>query len=475
MASFSSHNGINNELYKELWMACAGPLVDIPVQGQRLQLEDSVSHKLTGQQISELDLPHKMLCQVVDSSLKVDSDSDEVFAIIKLHPFQEMVFEGADDNHQLLQEAKPSFRAFSKILTISDTNMHTGLSVPKMLAQNCFPSLDLSQPQPNQELIAKDLHGHAWHFTHVYRVSTQRHVITGGWNAFVVSKRLVAGDALIFVRHSNNELGIGIRRYRQQIPSSSSILSRESMHQGVLASVSHALYTNKEFVIYYNPRYTGVIVEETDISEDWPGSTWRSIKLSNRMSRWQLEPIQDGRSDVSELDTGSLSSRHKRLRTCDHGLMNHRANANLGDSVNPLHFHAILSSSTDLIDKGKECENPQVLRLFGVNIELVFPNSSDRVILQMEGNVLVQTIDVRSLGGYEALKNELEKIFKIESELHHGGEKWEVVYEDGEGDLMLLGDKPWREFCKIVKKMMIRGSDHQVKKMIGLGFKLYLL
>ncbi|KAI3681875.1 hypothetical protein L6452_36680 [Arctium lappa] len=445
-----------------------------------------MSHELISQQISKLDLPHKMLCRVVDSSLKVDSETDEVFAIIKLHPFQEVVVETANDNHPPSEEARPSFRSFTKILTISDTTTYSGLSVPKKIAENCLPALDLLQPQPNQELMAKDLHGHTWHFTHVYRGNNRRHIITAGWRTFVASKRLVAGDALIFVRHSNNELGIGIRRFRQQIPSSSSILSRESTRRGVLASASHALYTNKEFVVNYNPRYVGVIVEESDISEEWPGSTWRSIKvqwhapserttiqLPVRVSRWQLDPIVDARSDVSELEAESSSSRrHKRLRINDHGPM-HRANANWGDSLNPSH-DIPSSSTTGLVDEGKECENPQVLRLFGVDIQLVSPCSSGRIMVQMQGNTLVQTVDVSSYGGYEELKNELGKIFKIEGEIH-GHEKWEVVYEDGEGDLMLFGDKAWWEFCKIVKKILIRASDYEVKKMIDLGFKLYLL
>ncbi|KVH89005.1 Aux/IAA-ARF-dimerization, partial [Cynara cardunculus var. scolymus] len=308
----------------------------------------------------------------------------------------------------------------------------------------------MSQPQPKQELILKDLHGRTWHFTHVYRGNPRRQVITAGWTTFVASKRLVAGDALIFVRHSNNELGIGIKRFRQQIPSTSSILSRENMHTGVLACASHALYTNKEFVVYYNPRHTGVALEETDISEEWPGSTWRSIKvrwkkvvdqrstirLPERVSRWLLELAEDGRSNVRELEAGSSWSRHKRLRIYEHGPMSHGGNANWGESV-----HAIPWSSTGLVDEGKECENPQVLRLFGVDIQLV-PYSSGHVMVQAQGNDLVQTVDLSLLEGYEELKKELEKIFKIKGELH-GHQKWEVVYEDGDGDLLVLADKPW--------------------------------
>ncbi|KVH89009.1 auxin response factor 11-like [Cynara cardunculus var. scolymus] len=363
----SSHIGSNDEVQKELFMACAGPFVNVPVQGERVfyfpqghieqfQEEDSANQKLIRQQFSKLDLPNKMLCRVVDSSLKVDHETDEVYAIIKLCPSQE----------------------------------------------------DYSQPQPTQELIAKDFHGRAWSFTHVYRGRPRRHVITHGWKKFVRQKGLVAGDALIFARGPNNELRIGIRRLVQRIPV---ILSNESQIQ-VLASTSQALYKNKEFVVYYNPRAfpflvglqkylkadaynfssgmnvimrlkggknaenekRGVIVEQTTISAEWPTSEWRSIKVQwnipsrrsliqmpERVSAWQLEPVlEDVRSHVGE----ASSSRNTRLQICDDG-PTYCANAIWNESL-----HSIPSSSVGLSDKGKECKKPKVLRLFGVDISV---------------------------------------------------------------------------------------------------------
>ncbi|KAI3681878.1 hypothetical protein L6452_36683 [Arctium lappa] len=206
----------------------------------------------------------------------------------------------------------------------------------------------------------------------------------------------------------NNELRIGIRRLVQRIPV---ILSSESQI-GVLASASQALYKNKEFVVYYNPRAfpfivgvnqylksdvynfspgmhvimrikgedpknekRGVIVEQTTISTEWPESEWRSLKvhwnvpsgrsllrMPERVSPWQLEPIlEDGRSYVGE----ASSSRNTRPRISDHG-PTHCANALSEESLNPV--HVIPSSSTGLADNGRECENLEVLRLFGVDI-----------------------------------------------------------------------------------------------------------
>lgn len=84
-------------------------------------------------------------------------------------------------------------------------------------------------PTPTQELITKDLHGAEWRFKHIYRgmystvsISTEfstfmqlmvlnsatpcslgqprRHLLTTGWSTFVTSKKLIAGDAFVYLR-----------------------------------------------------------------------------------------------------------------------------------------------------------------------------------------------------------------------------------------------------------------------------------
>jgi hypothetical protein len=104
-------------------------------------------------------------------------------------------------------------------------------------------------PTPTQELISKDLHGSEWRFKHIYRgmqisvffqLSTElfsghlnteirtiialalrafcselmqflgflgqprRHLLTTGWSTFVTSKKLVAGDAFVYLRLDYN-------------------------------------------------------------------------------------------------------------------------------------------------------------------------------------------------------------------------------------------------------------------------------
>ena len=84
----------------------------------------------------------------------------------------------------------------------------------------------MSRQPPTQELVAKDLHASEWRFRHIFRgieiciISTlfilcamdadvvipgqpRRHLLQSGWSVFVSSKRLVAGDAFIFLRFAS--------------------------------------------------------------------------------------------------------------------------------------------------------------------------------------------------------------------------------------------------------------------------------
>lgn len=108
----------------------------------------------------------------------------------------------------------------------------------------------------------------------------RRHLLTTGWSVFVSSKKLVAGDAFIFLRFvsfhlsgyflchkrlgidlvlsfrgENEELRVGVRRHmRQQTNIPSSVISSHSMHIGVLATAAHAITTGTIFSVFYKPR-----------------------------------------------------------------------------------------------------------------------------------------------------------------------------------------------------------------------------
>ncbi|CAL9206143.1 auxin response factor 9 [Musa acuminata AAA Group] len=339
--------GGGDKLYEELWRACAGPLVEVPrprervfyfPQGHMEQLEASTNQELD-QQIPLFNLPFKILCRVVDVHLKADPETDEVFAQIILQP-EPHQHEPTSPDPCLPEQPRPAVYSFCKILTASDTSTHGGFSVLRRHATECLPPLDLSQQIPTQELVTKDLHNFEWRFKHIFRGQPRRHLLTTGWSTFVTSKRLVAGDAFVFLRGECGELRVGVRRQaRQQATIPTSVISSQSMHLGVLATASHAVTTHTLFTVYYKPRtsqfivhvnkyleavkngfalgtrfkmrfegedvpekrFSGTIVGIEDCSSQWTGSRWRSLKVQwdeaagierpERVSPWEIEPF----------------------------------------------------------------------------------------------------------------------------------------------------------------------------------------
>ncbi|XP_073013318.1 auxin response factor 23-like isoform X1 [Typha latifolia] len=338
-------------LYNELWHACAGPLVTVPRAGERVfyfpqghieQVEAS-TNQVADQQMPVYDLPWRIPCRVINVQLKAEQDTDEVFAQVTLLP------ESKQDENNMDKEmpppappSRPQVHSFCKTLTASDTSTHGGFSVLKRHADECLPPLDMCQQPPTQELVAKDLHGVEWRFRHIFRGQPRRHLLQSGWSVFVSSKRLVAGDAFIFLRGENGELRVGVRRAMRQQPNiPSSVISCHSMHLGVLATAWHAVNTGTMFTVYYKPRtspsefiipydqymesvkknhyigmrfkmrfegeeapeerFTGTIVgiDEADPSR-WTGSKWRCLKVRwdetssvphpERVSPWKVEP-----------------------------------------------------------------------------------------------------------------------------------------------------------------------------------------
>jgi auxin response factor len=90
-------------------------------------------------------------------------------------------------------------------------------------------------------------------------------------------------------------------------------------------------------------------------------------------------------------------------------------------------------------------------------------SSRTRTKVQMQGVAVGRAVDLNMLKGYEDLIDELEKMFEIKGELRPPN-KWAIVFTDDENDMMLVGDDPWVEFCKMVKKIFIFSSE-EVKKM----------
>ncbi|KAL9256469.1 Auxin response factor 17-like protein [Drosera capensis] len=341
-------------LNSELWHACAGPLVSLPLVGSRVvyfpqghseQVAATTNKTIDAHTPNYPSLQPQLICQLHDVTMHADVETDEVYAQMTLQPLtpQEQKDVCLLPSDLGLPNKQPT-NYFCKILTASDTSTHGGFSVPRRAAEKVFPPLDYSLQPPAQELVAKDLHDNEWKFKHIFRGQPKRHLLTTGWSVFVSAKRLVAGDSVIFIWNEMNQLLLGIRRAtRPQTIVPSSVLSSDSMHIGLLAAAAHAAATNSRFTIFYNPRgcpaefvvplvkyvkavyhtcvsvgmrfrmlfeteessvrrYMGTIMGIGDLdSARWSNSHWRSVKVGwdestagerqPRVSLWEIEPL----------------------------------------------------------------------------------------------------------------------------------------------------------------------------------------
>lgn len=339
------------------------------LQGHLEQLQEPTDPALLAEQIKMFKVPYKILCKVVNVELKAETDTDEVFAQITLQPDPEHENLPTLPDPHLPEMARPVVHSFCKILTPSDTSTHGGFSVLRRHANECLPPLDMSMPTPTQELISKDLNGSEWRFKHIYRGQPRRHLLTTGWSTFVTSKKLIAGDAFVYLRSETGEQRVGVRRLVQkQSTMPASVISSQSMHLGVLASASHAIKTNSIFLVYYRPRlsqsqyivslnkylestkvgftvgkrfrmnfegedvpvkkFSGTIVGDGDLSPQWSGSEWKSLKVQwdeaticngpERVSPWEIEP-SDGSAPTINVPLQS-SAKNKRPREATENL-----------------------------------------------------------------------------------------------------------------------------------------------------------
>ncbi|KAA8534748.1 hypothetical protein F0562_029810 [Nyssa sinensis] len=347
----NSGEGERKVINSELWHACAGPLVSLPPVGSLVvYFPQGHSEQVAASMQKETDgipnypnLPSKLICMLHNITLHADAETDEVYAQMTLQPVSKYDQEALLLSDMGLKQNRQPTEFFCKTLTASDTSTHGGFSVPRRAAEKIFPPLDFSMQPPAQELVARDLHDQTWTFRHIYRGQPKRHLLTTGWSIFVSSKRLFAGDSVLFIRDEKSQLLLGIRRANRQQPAlSSSVISSDSMHIGIFAAAAHAAANNSPFTIFYNPRaspsefviplakynkamytraslgmrfrmmfeteesgvrrYMGTITGISDLDPvRWKNSQWRNLQVGwdestagerpSRVSIWEIEPV----------------------------------------------------------------------------------------------------------------------------------------------------------------------------------------
>ncbi|KAE8662937.1 Auxin response factor 7 [Hibiscus syriacus] len=290
LAAPSAEQQPDDPLYRELWHACAGPLVTLPRVGERVyyfpqghmeQLEASM-HQGSEHQMPSFDLPSKILCKVASVQRKAEPDTDEVYAQVILVPEVDQS-EVMSPDDPLPEPERCIVHSFCKTLTASDTSTHGGFSVLRRHADDCLPPLDMTQQPPWQELVVLVRAGNFQasklcklsqcfvlvlcgylepSFTAMVRIREEP--LDTCWLLLKFSEgnlgatySLLGGVSLLVPKSwgANGELRVGVRRLmRQQENMPSSVISSHSMHLGVLATASHALSARSLFSVFYNPR-----------------------------------------------------------------------------------------------------------------------------------------------------------------------------------------------------------------------------
>ncbi|KAG2659971.1 auxin response factor 8-like isoform X2 [Panicum virgatum] len=206
---------------RQLWLACAGGMCTVPPVGASVYYfpQGHAEHALGlagAADLSAARVPALVPCRVAAVRYMADPDTDEVFARIRLAPLRAGEADaGPDDDDAAADDEHEKPASFAKTLTQSDANNGGGFSVPRYCAETIFPRLDYAADPPVQTVIAKDVHGAAWKFRHIYRGTPRRHLLTTGWSTFVNQKKLVAGDSIVFLRGDGGDLHVGIRRAKR--------------------------------------------------------------------------------------------------------------------------------------------------------------------------------------------------------------------------------------------------------------------
>ncbi|XP_051152961.1 auxin response factor 16-like isoform X2 [Andrographis paniculata] len=211
------------EVSLEMWKACAGTLAQLPPEDSKVYYfpQGHAEHTLTTMDFGNFPKIASMIpCRVISVKHLADSETDEVYAKMKLIPLEknECVFgnDGSDGvGERGSSSTKKKSSSYVKTLTQSDANNGGGFSVPRHCAETIFPPLDYNVDPPVQNLKARDVHGMEWNFRHIFRGTPRRHLLTTGWSSFVNKKKLTAGDSVVFVKDENGEILVGIRRSKK--------------------------------------------------------------------------------------------------------------------------------------------------------------------------------------------------------------------------------------------------------------------
>ena len=274
---------------RSVWEACAG------ISGKTPKIGSLVYYFPRGHMEQASALPDSSslnsvracyLCKVREIQLLSNEDTDDVYSELGLDPTED-----SESVNEPVGEEEITILSFAKVLTPSDANNGGGFSVPRFCADSIFPKLDYSVEPPSQLLNVRDLRGRVWEFRHIFRGTPRRHLLTTGWSRFVNSKRLIAGDSVIFMKNKCGEVFVGLRRNSQSLGFKRNFRAKISPGD-VIKAVKLAENGQPFTVIYYpNSSFSNFVVEKGAV-ENAARVPW-SVGLRVKMSVESEDPLKN--------------------------------------------------------------------------------------------------------------------------------------------------------------------------------------
>ncbi|KAL8545660.1 hypothetical protein ACS0TY_005697 [Phlomoides rotata] len=291
-------------------------------------------------------------------------------------------------------------------------------------------------------------------------------------------------------REETGELCVGVRRHaRQQCSMPSSVISSQSMHLGVLGTASHTVLTQSFFVVYYKPRFSSTIVGVEDISPQWDNSKWRTLKVILLCCLFLISNIVEPMASTASPTWNLTHDAHKKNQAFERQrLFGFDLKSPSTVSLKPVDisndgvelYTSSMLSSGDLeriscVTKDFRDPKQDHLQVVTKEVQSRQINSSRSCTkVQMQGIVVGRAVDLTTLKGYDDLITELEEMFEIKEELQSRN-KWEIVFTDDEGDMMLVGDDPWIVFTPYYSETVLYiNPELWVENEDGISILFYL-
>ncbi|KAI0497955.1 hypothetical protein KFK09_021196 [Dendrobium nobile] len=201
--------GVSPVIDRAIWKPLAFSSPNIPSAGSDVYYFSEGHAEQCGSRLPKYLFPSFAFpCHLAAVNLHSDPTTEQVFATFSLT---------TDFSSPATTTAKTfsgsGITSVVKILSESETNGKSksksksfALMLPPR-AHEVFRNLE------DDDLTVYDLNNQRWRFGHRVSGSPPMHGLTSGWRHYISSKKLVAGDAMVFVRDGDGIIFVGCRRY----------------------------------------------------------------------------------------------------------------------------------------------------------------------------------------------------------------------------------------------------------------------